>query len=131
MSPPRTSAVLPRRAERVMTGHRSTRALSVGAGVVAALVLGPVSTAVAHVHPTPTELTEPAVVYVEARAHVEVALIEHKQVGDPFGVHIGIIPSVWNPVLKAASGFVVDPTGAVVTTGEVSSGDLRSAQVYA
>ena len=50
-------------------------------------------------------------VYIEARAKVEVALIEHRQAGDPFGVHIGIIQSTWNPVLDTASGFVVDPTG--------------------
>ena len=86
-----------------MTGRRS-RYIYAGVAVVLALVLGPAPLAWAHKHPTPTERAAPAVVWVEARARVEVALIEHRPVGDPSGVHIGIIQSVWNPVLASASG---------------------------
>ena len=70
--------------------------------------------------PPPSSAPSPGVVFIEARAKVEVALIEHRQAGDSFGVHIGIVQSTWNPVLATASGFVVDPTGAIVTTGAIT-----------
>lgn len=85
----------------------------------------------AHDHPTPIERAAPGVVFVEARAKVEVALIEHRQVGDEFGIHIGIVQSTWNPVLSAASGFFVDPNGAIVTAGSITAQDLDRAKVYA
>ncbi|MGZ4634039.1 hypothetical protein [Oryzihumus sp.] len=113
-----------------MTGRRS-RYIYAGVAVVLALVLGPAPLAWAHKHPTPTERAAPAVVWVEARAQVEVALIEHRPVGDPSGVHIGIIQSVWNPVLASASGFAVDPSGVVVTTGALGAADITRAEVYA
>ena len=87
--------------------------------------------AMAHTHPTPIERASPGVVYIEARAKVEVALIEHRQAGDSFGVHIGIIQSTWNPVLATASGFVVDPTGGIVTTGSITRTDLDRARIFA
>jgi len=113
-----------------MTGRRS-RYIYAGVAVVVAPVHGPAPFAWAHKHPTPTERAAPAVVWVEARAQVEVALIEHRPVGDPSGVHIGIIQSVWNPVLASASGFAVDPSGVVVTTGALGAHDITRAQVYA
>ncbi|HEX8971257.1 MAG TPA: hypothetical protein VF825_06845, partial [Oryzihumus sp.] len=113
-----------------MTGRRS-RYIYAGVAVVLALALGPAPLAWAHTHPTPTERAAPAVVWVEARAQVEVALIEHRPVGDPSGVHIGIIQSTWNPVLASASGFAVDPSGVVVTTGALGAADLTRAEVYA
>ncbi|MGN6634878.1 MAG: hypothetical protein ACTHJ6_05365, partial [Oryzihumus sp.] len=113
-----------------MTGRRS-RYIYAGVAVALALVLGPAPLAWAHKHPTPTERAAPAVVWVEARAQVEVALIEHRPVGDPSGVHIGIIQSVWNPVLASASGFAVDPSGVVVTTGALGAADITRGEVYA
>jgi hypothetical protein len=87
--------------------------------------------AVAHTHPTPIERAAPGVVFVEARAKVEVALIEHRTSADEAGVHIAVAQSAWNPVLESASGFVVDPNGAIVTTGSVVRPDLEKAKVYA
>jgi len=84
----------------------------------------------AHVHPTPTELAAPGVVYVEAGARVEVALVEH-QIPAP---HLTIVQSTSNPVLQSASGFVVDPTGAVVTSGVIhppTAEQVNRASVYA
>jgi hypothetical protein len=95
----------------------------------ALLALGTVP-ADAHVHPTPTERAAPAVVYVEARAEVQVALVEHRQ-SDPGGVHIAIIQSTSDPVLATASGFVVDPTGVIVTSGALTAPDLDRARTYA
>jgi hypothetical protein len=84
----------------------------------------------AHEHPTPTERAAPGVVYVEAGADVEVSLVEHLQ-SDPGGVHIRIIQSTAQPVLASASGFVVDPTGSVVTSGAITAFDSDKAAVYA
>ena len=80
--------------------------------------------------PTPTERAAPAVVYVEARAQVDVALVEHLQT-DPEGIHIRIVQSTSTPVLAAASGFVVESTGTIVTTGAITQTDLDKARVYA
>lgn len=114
-----------------MSGHRSSRCLLVTAGVTLALLAGGAPSAVAHTHPTPIERAAPGVVFVEARAKVEVALIEHRTRPDKAGVHIGVSQSTWNPVLDSASGFVVDPNGAIVTTGSVVRPDLERAKVYA
>jgi LPXTG-motif cell wall-anchored protein len=84
----------------------------------------------AHVHPTPTELAAPGVVFVQAGARVEVALVEHQRPAP----HLTIVQSTSNPVLASASGFVVDPTGAVVTSGEIrkpTGADLDRARIYA
>ena len=86
----------------------------------AALLVPGAWPAAAHEHPTPTERAAPGVVYVEAGAEVEVSLVEHLQ-SDPGGVHIRIIQSTATPVLAAASGFVVDPTGSVVTSGAITA----------
>ena len=94
-----------------MSGHQNRRFPWAVAAVTLALLAAGTSAAQAHTHPTPIERASPGVVYIEARAKVEVALIEHRQVGDTSGVHIGIMQSTWNPVLETASGFVVDPTG--------------------
>ncbi len=114
-----------------MSRHQRTRRAALaatGAIVLAALGAG---VAQAHVHPTPLEKAAPGVVYIEARANVEVALVEHHAVGDPSGVHIAIIQSAWNPVLASASGFFVDPNGAIVTTGAIRTPDLERAKIYA
>ncbi|MDF2145364.1 trypsin-like peptidase domain-containing protein [Knoellia sp. p5-6-4] len=96
-----------------------------------AVLVGSASAGLAHTHPTPIERAAPAVVFVEARAKVEVALIEHRTSPDAAGVHIGVAQTTWNPVLATASGFVVDPNGAIVTTGAVVKPDLERAKVYA
>src|SRR5687768_7361536 len=96
----------------------------------AALLVSGAWPAAAHEHPTPTERAAPGVVYVEAGADVEVSLVEHLQ-SDPGGVHIRIIQSTATPVLAAASGFVVDPTGSVVTSGAITAFDAEKAAVWA
>ena len=113
-----------------MSGHQNRRFPLAVAAVTLALLAASTSAAQAHTHPTPTERASPGVVYIEARAMVEVALIEHRQVGDPSGIHIAIKQSTWNPVLDTASGFVVDPTGAIVTTGAVTRPDLERAWIF-
>jgi hypothetical protein len=90
-----------------------------------------VSTAQAHTHPTPIERAAPAVVYIEGRANVEVALIEHHTGPEKRAVHISIIQSTWNPLLDTASGFFVDPNGTVVTTGDLLRPRNTDAEVYA
>ena len=84
----------------------------------------------AHDHPTPTERAAPGVVFVAAGAEVEVSLVEHLQ-SDPGGIHIKIIQSTSTPVLASASGFVVGPTGAIVTSGAITGSDLERARIYA
>jgi Trypsin-like peptidase domain len=113
-----------------MTGHHR-RIPWVVALTAAWVVLGTVP-ADAHKHPTPIEKSAPGVVYVEAQAKVDVALVEHLQ-SDPGGVHIAIIQSTSNPVVEKASGFVVDPTGTVVTSGAITAtqDDLDRASIYA
>ena len=113
-----------------MSGHQNRRFPLAVAAVTLALLAASTSAAQAHTHPTPTERASPGVVYIEARAMVEVALIEHRQVGDPSGIHIAIRQSTWTPVLDTASGFVVDPTGAIVTTGTVTRPDLERAWIF-
>ena len=111
-----------------MTGPR--RRLRWVVAFTAALLVSGTGPAGAHEHPTPTERAAPGVVYVEAGADVEVSLVEHLQ-SDPGGVHIRIIQSTAKPVLGAASGFVVDPTGSVVTSGGIAAFDSDKAAVYA
>ncbi|TFV68945.1 hypothetical protein E4P39_21930 [Blastococcus sp. CT_GayMR19] len=111
-----------------MTGH--SRRLPVVVALTAALLVPGTGPAGAHDHPTPTERAAPGVVFVEAGAEVEVSLVEHLQ-SDPGGVHIKIIQSTSVPVLASASGFVVDPTGAIVTSGAITGSDLEKARIYA
>ncbi len=113
-----------------MSGHPNRRFPLAVAAVTLALLAASTSAAQAHTHPTPTERASPGVVYIEARATVEVAVIEHRQASDPSGIHIAIKQSTWNPVLDTASGFVVDPTGAIVTTGAVTRPDLERAWIF-
>src|SRR4051794_7973605 len=111
-----------------MTGHRH-RILWVVALTAALLVPGS-APAGAHTHPTPIERSAPGVVWVEARATVEVALVEHRQ-SDPGGLHISITQSTSDPLLAWASGFVVEPTGSIVTSGAITKNDLDRASIYA
>jgi Trypsin-like peptidase domain len=111
-----------------MTGPR--RRLLWVVALTSALLVPGAGPASAHTHPTPTELAAPGVVYVEAGARVEVALVEHQRPAP----HITIVQSSSNPVLASASGFVVDPTGAVVTSGVIrkpTGADLDRARIYA
>jgi Trypsin-like peptidase domain len=113
-----------------MTGHRR-RILWIVALTAILLVLG-VLPADAHQHPTPIERSAPGVVYVEARAQVDVALVEHRQ-SDPVGIHIAIIQSTSTPVLASASGFVVEPTGTIVSSGAIhamTDADMDRARIY-
>jgi hypothetical protein len=113
-----------------MTGHRNRRLLLAAAVTTAAIVVA-VQPARGHTHPTPIERAAPGVVVVETRAVVEVSLIEHRTTADEAGVHIGVHNSTWNPVLGRASGFTVDPTGGIVTTGSAVAADLERAKVFA
>jgi hypothetical protein len=106
------------------------RRLAWVAASTTALLVYSAGSAGAHDHPTPTERAAPGVVYVEAGAEVEVSLVEHLQ-SDPGGIHIRIIQSTANPVLASASGFVVDPTGSVVTSGAITDFDADKAAIYA
>jgi hypothetical protein len=111
-----------------MTGRR--RRLLWVVAFTAALLVPMTAPADAHTHPTPTELAAPGVVYVEAGAQVEVSLVEHQRPAP----HLTIVQSSSTPVLHSASGFVVDPTGAVVTSGEIrkpTDADLDRARIYA
>jgi hypothetical protein len=109
-----------------MTRHRVARAaviLSVACGLV---TLG-MPQASAHVHPTPKDLTGPGVVYIESGYHVEIALIEH-------GIrtsHINLIKRSYDPVLLTGSGFAVDPSAVIVTTGIMAAPDAQAAKNYA
>ncbi|HEV7196419.1 MAG TPA: hypothetical protein VGN19_10795, partial [Pedococcus sp.] len=76
-----------------------------------------VSSGQAHTHPTATERAAPAVVFIEAKAHVEVTLVEHDLFSDAHGVHVHVFQDTSEPVLDTASGFFVDPNGTIVTTG--------------
>jgi hypothetical protein len=111
-----------------MTGQR--RRLPWVVALTVALLVPMTSPADAHTHPTPTELAAPGVVWVESGAQVEVALVEHQRPAP----HLTIVQSTSNPVLASASGFVVEPTGAVITSGEIrrpTAADLDRARIYA
>jgi hypothetical protein len=90
------------------------------------LVVG-ATPAAAHKHPTPVELDAPAVVQVRTDAVVNISLLEHNR----HGKHIGLFQATYQVPLATASGFAVDPTGAVVTTTRVVNVDLPRANVYA
>jgi hypothetical protein len=91
-------------------------------------LLGPgTRPAAAHDHPTPLELSQPAVVRVETSVQVNISLIEH----DRRGKHIGLYQKTYEPVLQAGSGFAVDPSGVIVAAGGVIEADIRKAEIYA
>lgn len=113
-----------------MPGHRNRRLL-LAAAVTTAAIVAAMQPARGHTHPTPIEQAAPGVVVVETRAVVEVSLIEHRTTADEAGVHIGVRNTTWNPVLGRASGFTVDPTGGILTTGSVVAADLDRAKVFA
>jgi hypothetical protein len=111
-----------------MTGQR--RRLPWVVAFTVALLVPMTAPADAHTHPTPTELAAPGVVWVQAGARVEVSLVEHQRPAP----HLTIVQSTSTPVLHSASGFVVEPTGAVVTSGEIrqpTDADLDRARIYA
>jgi hypothetical protein len=99
-------------------------------GSLALMALG-VPGAQAHTHPTPIERAAPAVVFIEAREHVEVTLIEHDLVPDRHGIHVHVFEDTSEPLLDTASGFFVDPSGTVVTTGALLRQDLDKGEVWA
>ena len=109
-----------------MTRSRTVRAMIVATLVAALLPLGTPS-ASAHVHPTPADLTGPGVVYIESGYHVQIALIEHNVTT----AHINLIERSYDPVLEKGSGFVVDPTAVIVTTGAVVAPDEQAAKNFA
>jgi hypothetical protein len=109
-----------------MTRRRILGKLGILAAVTAAELVA-MPNASAHTHPTPTEKAAPAVVFVETRARVDIALIEHNRLGR----HIGLVQRTYSPVLAAGSGFAVDPSGVIVTSGAIISPDMAPAEVYA
>ena len=115
----------------IMSGHQRHHLLPLAlATSVGAMALG-ISTAQAHSHPTPIERAAPAVVFIEARAHVEVTLIEHDLFPDKHGIHVHVFPYTSDPLLDTASGFFVNPSGTVVTTGALLRQNLDKGEVWA
>jgi hypothetical protein len=110
----------------MMTHRRVLGTVAILAAVAAAELVS-LPHASAHTHPTPTEKAAPAVVFVETRARVDIALIEHNRLGR----HIGLVQRTYSPVLAAGSGFAVDPSGVIVTSGAIVSPDMAPAEVYA
>jgi hypothetical protein len=100
----------------------------VAVATIALALLGlTVPPAFGHTHPTPVELTEPAVVRVETSVQVDISLMEH----DRGGKHIGLYQKRYEPVVNAGSGFAVDPSGVIVAAGGVIKADTRKAEIYA
>ncbi|MFI6909548.1 hypothetical protein ACIBKY_50370 [Nonomuraea sp. NPDC050394] len=94
----------------------------VGATAMTVVVLG--LPALAHEHPSGiTDLVTPAVVRIEATAHVEITLLDH--IGDL--VHV---ERAYDLPIGKGTGIVVNPEGAIVTLTRIvqSSDDVR---VYA
>ncbi|MGH8969152.1 MAG: trypsin-like peptidase domain-containing protein [Actinomycetes bacterium] len=81
----------------------------------------------AHEHPSPSELDAPAVVYVQTWAQVDISLIEHNNTGQ----HIPLTKDAYPVLLAQGSGFAVDPTGAIVTSADIVTPDLRRAEIFA
>ena len=109
-----------------MTRRRAARGAVVLWLACALFGLG-IPQASAHVHPVPKDLTGPGVVYIESGYHVEIALIEH-------GIrtsHINLIERSYDPVLLRGSGFVVDPSAVIVTSGAMATPDAQAAKNYA
>jgi hypothetical protein len=101
--------------------------LAAVATIALALLGLTVPPALGHTHPTPVELTEPAVVRVETSVEVDISLMEH----DRHGKHIGLFQKRYELVVNAGSGFAVDPSGVIVAAGGVIKADTRRAEIYA
>ena len=102
--------------------------------IVATAVMAPVAAlaiavgpAVAHTHPAHDEFIAPAVVKVDTWGEVKISLIEHEYLGK----HIGLVNRTYRFKLNSGSGFAVDPSGAIVTSREVTEVDLRRAEIRA
>ena len=109
------------------TNLRRTTVLGVVAMTALAL-LGPATRpAAAHTHPTPVDVSEPAVVRVQTYVQVFISLIEH----DRHGKHIGLYQKRYELLGTAGSGFAVDPSGVIVAAGGVIEADTRKAEVEA
>jgi hypothetical protein len=93
---------------------------------VAALAIA-VGPAVAHTHPAHEEFIAPTVVKVDTWGEVKISLIEHEYLGK----HIGLVNRTYRFKLNSGSGFAVDPSGAIVTSREVTEVDLRRAEIRA
>ena len=117
-----TGAVAP-----VSTKLRRATVLSIAA-MTALAMLGPAARpAAAHTHPTPVDISKPAVVRVETYMRVFISLIEH----DRHGKHIGLYQRRYDLLANAGSGFAVDPSGVIVAAGGVIEADTRKAEVEA
>lgn len=89
------------------------RRLALVAAGVAALVASAVGPALAHEHPSgSTDLVTPAVVRVEAVAHVDITLLDH--VGELLHIERS-----YDIPIGTGTGVVVTPEGAVVTLTRV------------
>jgi hypothetical protein len=109
------------------TNLRRTIVLAAVAMTALAL-LGPAALpAAAHTHPTPVDVSEPAVVRVETYVQVFISLIEH----DRHGKHIGLYQKRYELLGNAGSGFAVDPSGVIVAAGGVIEADTKKAEVEA
>jgi hypothetical protein len=74
--------------------------------MTALALLGPATRpAAAHTHPTPVDVSEPAVVRVQTYVQVFISLIEH----DRHGKHIGLYQKRYELLGTAGSGFAVVP----------------------
>jgi hypothetical protein len=109
------------------TNLRRTTVLGVVAIVALALLGSATRPAAAHTHPTPVDLSEPAVVRVETYVQVFISLIEH----DRHGKHIGLYQKRYELLENAGSGFAVDPSGVIVAAGGVIEADTAKAEVEA
>jgi hypothetical protein len=106
----------------------SRRTILLTAALAAAMaLLGAAPPAAAHDHPTPVELSEPAVVRVETYVQSSISLIEH----DRHGKHIGLYQRRYELQVNAGSGFAVDPSGVIVAAGGVIEADIRKAEIDA
>ena len=98
--------------------------------VTAAITLGFASPAEAHKHPTPVQLISPAVVRIMTYAKVSISLIEHNFRGAT-GNDITLVQRSYQPLLTAGSGFVVNPSGVIVTSPSVTTVNAQRAQNFA
>jgi hypothetical protein len=97
---------------------------------VSALTLGIATPAEAHKHPTPVELISPAVVRIMTYGKVSISLIEHNFRGST-GNDISLVQRSYQPQLSTGSGFVVNPSGTIVTSPTVTGVDLNRAAIFA
>jgi len=109
-----------------MRRSRSLRSTALLGATLCAILAGATSVS-AHTHPTPVDLTSPAVVYVETRGQVDISLVEHNRLGK----HIGLVQRRYMPLLATGSGFAVSPSGDIVAGGAIVRPDHDRAVVYA